>query len=107
MGLRQKMSMYKIYKPSKSSMQSGVSNTSFWIIESLEVENKTIDSRFCWRSSTNTLEQIKLKFKTLKDAVSYANKQKLMYRIEEPKKQKKFYKSYADNFKPKKDENLS
>ena len=93
--------MSRIYKPSKSSMQSGFFNTNFWVIESLEIESKTMDSRFCWRSSTNTIEQVKLKFKTLKEAISFADKQKLVYRIEKPKEYKKVLKNYADNFKPK------
>ena len=41
----------KIYKPSKSSMQSGLGKTKQWLAEYISEKDKTKDSLMGWNSS--------------------------------------------------------
>ena len=52
----------KIYKPSKSSMQSGLGKTKQWLAEYISEKDKTKDSLMGWNSSLDTKEQIKIEF---------------------------------------------
>ena len=51
-----------------------------------------------WETSTDTLEEVILKFSTKEKAIEYAKKNNISYSIIEPKKKKFVIKSYADNF---------
>ena len=87
----------KIYKPTKTSMQSGVGKTKKWILEYID-ESISINPLMGWESSSNTLSELKLFFDTKDQAVEYANKNKINYIIVEPNKRSIVKKSYADNF---------
>ena len=91
------MKKAKIYKPSKSAMQSGNKNSEKWIIEFI-TENPGINPLMGWESSTNTLSEVKLEFSNKNLAIEYANKNKISFEIIEPKIRKINKKSYADNF---------
>ena len=88
----------KIYKPSKSSMQSGLGKTKKWLAEYVSEKDKIKDSLMGWNSSLDTKEQIKIFFDTKEQAVNWAIKNKYQYFVEEPKKRKVKIKSYASNF---------
>ena len=91
------MKKVKIYKPAKSSMQSGLGKTKNWILEYFDEKNG-INPLMGWESSTNTLSEVKLEFSSKENAISYAKKNKLSYEIIESEKKKIVKKSYADNF---------
>ena len=50
----------KIYKPSKTSMQSGFKKTKLWLAEYISEVEKVKDSLMGWNSSLDTKSQIKL-----------------------------------------------
>ena len=50
----------KIYKPSKTSMQSGYKKTKLWLAEYISDVEKVKDSLMGWNSSLDTKSQIKL-----------------------------------------------
>ena len=58
----------------------------------------TIDPLMKWTSSTDTQNQVKMKFSSKDLAVAYAEKNSIEYRVKEPKKSKTRPKSYSDNF---------
>jgi len=91
------MKKAKIYKPTKTSMQSGKKKTNKWIIEFI-TEDPLINPLMGWESSTDTMSELKLEFPSKDLAVAYAKKNKLIYELIEPKKRKVIKKSYADNF---------
>jgi len=91
------MKKAKIYKPSKSAMQSGNKNSEKWIIEFI-TENPGINPLMGWESSTNTLSEVKLEFSNKNLAIEYATKNKIDFELIEPKTRKVNKKSYADNF---------
>ena len=89
----------KIFKPSKTAMQSGFRNTKSWILQFPKENKLGFEPLMGWRKSDNTKKQIQLKFDNLEQAIEYAKKNKLDY-IVIPAKDNKFkIKSYSDNFK--------
>ena len=91
------MKKAKIYRPAKTSMQSGRKKTVNWIIEFIS-EDPLINPLMGWESSTDTKSELKLEFTSKDLAIAYAKKNKLNYELIEPKKRKIVKKSYADNF---------
>ena len=91
------MKKAKIYKPSKTAMQSGTNNSKNWIIE-FKTKKPGINPLMGWESSTDMYSEVKLEFKNKNLAIEYANKNKISFEIIEPKIRKINKKSYADNF---------
>ena len=91
------MKKAKIYKPTKTAMQSGNRNTKNWLLE-FDTLNTGIDPLMGWESSKDTMSEVKLEFSTKEQAINYAKKNNINYYIIEPQKRKIIKKSYADNF---------
>jgi len=87
----------KIYKPSKTAMQSGKGNTKNWLLE-FDTINTGINPLMGWESSRDTMSEIKLEFSSKDQAINYAKKNNIDYYIIEPQKTKIIKKSYSDNF---------
>ena len=87
----------KIYKPTKTAMQSGSRNTKKWILE-FDTLNTGINPLMGWESSKDTMSEVKLEFPTKEQAISYAKKNNLDYYVVESPKNKIIKKSYSDNF---------
>tara|TARA_B100000900_G_scaffold347530_1_gene312770 strand:- start:506 stop:787 length:282 start_codon:yes stop_codon:yes gene_type:complete len=87
----------KIYKPSKTSMQSGMGNSKNWVLEFID-KKSGINPLMGWESSTHTLSEVKLEFSKKENAIKYAKKNKLNYEVIDPKVKKIIKKSYSDNF---------
>ena len=92
------MKKAKIYKPSKTAMQSGMNNSKNWIIE-FYTKKPGINPLMGWESSTDTLSEVKLEFSTKELAVYFAKNNKINFEIVEPEIRNIVKKSYADNFK--------
>tara|TARA_Y100001970_G_scaffold287448_1_gene412148 strand:+ start:300 stop:605 length:306 start_codon:yes stop_codon:yes gene_type:complete len=88
----------KIYKPSKTAMQSGSGKTKKWLAEYISDLNNTKDSLMNWNSSNDTNSQIKVFFETKDQAVNWAIKNDFQFYVEEPKVKKIKPKSYSSNF---------
>ena len=91
------MKKAKIYKPSKTAMQSGIKKFDKWVLEFI-TKQTSINPLMGWESSDDTLSELNLQFATKELAIEYAKKNKIDYEIIEPKKRKILKKSYADNF---------
>ncbi|MBV0899445.1 MAG: ETC complex I subunit [Wolbachia endosymbiont of Fragariocoptes setiger] len=88
--------MFKIYKPTKTAMQSGLGKTKDWHLECDSSSNLFyIDPLMGWIGSKDSTKHIILKFDSLEKAISYAKKCKIPYRIETPKYCKKLPKRYT------------
>ena len=91
------MKSVKIYKPSKTAMQSGRGNTKKWILQFDTLDNG-VNPLTGWETSKDTMSEVKLAFSTKEQAIAYALKNKISYEILEPQKRKVIKKSYTDNF---------
>ena len=91
------MKKAKIYKPSKTAMQSGLKKFDKWILEFI-TNDPTINPLMGWESSDDTLSELKMEFSSKEIAVDYATKNNIDYEVIEPKERKTVLKSYSDNF---------
>ena len=91
------MKKAKIYIPSKTAMQSGRGKQKKWILEFI-TKNTSINPLMGWESSTDTLEEVVLRFSSKEKAIEYAESNDISYKVIEPKKKEFVIKSYADNF---------
>ena len=88
----------KIYKPSKTAMQSGLGKTKKWLAEYISNENTVKDNLMGWNSSSDTKSQIKVFFDSKEQAIEWAKNNNYQYFVEEPKVRKVKIKSYESNF---------
>jgi len=86
-----------IYRPAKTSMQSGKGKTKNWLLK-FEDTKSGINPLMGWESSTNTLSELNLEFSSKEEAIKYAKKNNINYELIEPKGRKIIKKSYSDNF---------
>ena len=91
------MKKAKIYIPTKTAIQSGRGKLKKWVLE-FETKDPSINPLMGWETSTDTLEEVILKFSTKEQAIEYAENNNVLYTVIDPKKKEFVIKSYADNF---------
>ena len=91
------MKKAKIYKPTKTAMQSAKRNTKNWLLE-FDTLDTGINPLMGWETSQDTMSEVKLEFPSKKQAIDYAKKNNIDYYVVEPQKSKIIKKTYADNF---------
>jgi hypothetical protein len=89
----------RIYSPAKTAMQSGKSKTGHWVLEYEPEQPRSIDPLMGYTSSGDMKSQIRLSFATRDEAVAYAERNGIAYRVEEPKQADRRQISYAENFR--------
>jgi hypothetical protein len=87
----------RIYKPAKNAMQSGQARSKEWLLE-YEPSRKHIDALMGWVGSDDTRNQLRLWFDTKEEAIAYAEKNGVLFTVEEPHSRAVRPKAYADNF---------
>ncbi len=88
----------RIYRPARSAMQQGRAQTRKWLFEFESAAPKSHDPLMGWISSPDTRGQVKLRFDSKDEAVAYAKRHGIPYRLDEPKTATMKLKSYAANF---------
>ena len=88
----------RIYRPARTAMQQGRANTRKWLFEFEPAAPKSHDPLMGWISSPDTRGQVKLRFDSKDEAVAYAKRHGIPYRLYEPKTATAKPKSYAANF---------
>ena len=78
-------------------MQSGRGKLKNWVLEFI-TKDPSINPLMGWETSTDTLEEVVLKFPSKEKAIEYAERNNISYNVIEPKKKEFVIKSYADNF---------
>lgn len=87
----------RIYRPSKTAMQSARGNEKDWVLEFVATP-LFIEPLMGWTGSTDTRRQIKLYFPSQQAAIAYAEEHGFAYDLR-PAKERKFKpKNYAANF---------
>ena len=89
----------RIYRPSKTAMQSGRAGTKRWVLEYEPATPREPDPLMGWSSARDTLNQVWLRFATLDEAKAFADKHGISYEVEQPRERVFKPKSYADNFR--------
>ena len=91
----------RIFKPAKTAMQSGKSKTNDWVLEFIRDSARRVEPLMGYTASSDMRAQIKLSFDTKEDAIAYAEREGIAFRVIEPKVAKAGKAkrpSYADNF---------
>ncbi len=89
----------RIYRPAKSATQSGGANAKSWRLDYAPEAPRVVEPLMGWTSSTDMKAQISLTFDTKEEAIAYAQRNGVPYRVEEPKEAARRTVSYSDNFK--------
>ena len=89
----------RIYRPSKTATQSGLVNTRRWVLEYESQDARAIEPLMGWTSSGDTTQQICLTFESRDQAIAFALKNGMEFRVDEPRVQRTTPKSYAENFR--------
>jgi len=93
------MAVARIYQPAKTAMQSGRAQTRKWMLEYEPATRRDPDPLMGWSSARDTLNEVRVSFETLDEAVAFADKHGLEYSVIEPHRPSDKPKSYADNFR--------
>ena len=89
----------RIYRPAKTAMQSGKAKTQRWVLDYEPEVARAVEPLMGYTSSSDMKQQIRLFFDSKDDAITYARRNGIAYRIEEPHERKLRSSSYSDNFK--------
>ncbi len=88
----------RIYKPTRTAMQSGTAKTKSWILEYEPEEARVVEPLMGWTSSADMKQQLRLRFDTKDEAVAYAERHGIPYQVAEPKEPARRTIAYSDNF---------
>lgn len=79
-------------------MQSGRRNTREWVVAFEPGAPKLADPLMGWIGSGDTRQQVRLHFASREEAIAFAQRNNLSYRLLEPKAVRVRPKNYAENF---------
>ena len=90
----------RIFRPAKDASQSGLARTRQWVLEFDPSSPLETDPLMGWTSSSDMLREVRLAFETREEAIAYAERAGIAYRVEEPHRPNvRKGLSYADNFR--------
>lgn len=89
----------RIYKPAKTAMSQGKAKTHKWRLEFDPADRLPVDPLMGWTGSTDTRRQVALDFATKEEAIAYAEREGIPYRVLEAHEPKRAVIAYADNFR--------
>jgi hypothetical protein len=93
------MAVARIYKPAQNAMQQGKAASRDWVLEYISDVPRVIEPLMGWTSSADTRPQVRVSFATKEEAIAFATRNGIVFRLEEPQPTKLRPKSYAENFK--------
>ena len=90
----------RIYIPARTAMSSGRAKTHRWVLDFEPESAKQIEPLMGYTSSDDMRSQVRLEFDTKEEAIDYATKNGLAYRVYEPPKDRvRPAIAYSDNFR--------
>lgn len=89
----------RIFRPAKAATQSGRAKTKKWMLEYDLPSKRQPEPMMGWISSGDTLNQTRMMFDTVEEAIRFAERNALAYTVDEPKMRRLKGRSYLDNFK--------
>jgi hypothetical protein len=92
----------RIYRPARSTMQSGTAKTKQWVLQFSPAQARKIDPLMGWTSSADMDAQVTLRFDDRESAEDYAREHGIEYNVIEPKTRRPNIRAagYAENFSP-------
>ena len=71
----------RIYKPSKTAMQSGQANTKAWVLDFELEQPRRVEPLMGWTSSGDMRQQLRLRFDSKEEAVAYCEREGIPYQV--------------------------
>lgn len=91
----------RILQPARNAMQSGQAKSRRWLLAFDPASPRKIEPLMGWTSSSDTRQQLRLWFDTREEAIAYAERNGIPYRVEEPRPSRpRRVAAYSDNFRP-------
>ena len=90
----------RIFRPARTAMQSGKGNTKRWVLEFEPAVPRFQEPLMGWTGSSDMRRQVRLRFDTSEEAIAYAEREGIAYKLNEPTEKRSRSKSYSDNFSP-------
>jgi ETC complex I subunit-like protein len=88
----------RIYKPTKTAMQSGTARTKEWVLDYEPEAPSEIEPLMGWTASGDMRQQVRLGFDTAEEAIAYCERHGIAYQVSNSKPAARRTISYADNF---------
>lgn len=88
----------KIYRPSKSAMQSGKAATKKWLLEFEPSTALQPDALMGWTASLETSRQVRIPFDDKEAAIAFARQHGIPHQVVETSEPRRQIRSYSDNF---------
>jgi hypothetical protein len=88
----------RIFRPSKTAMQSGRAKTGQWVLVWDAEEPQAVEPLMGYTSSADMKQEVRLSFDTREEAVAYAERNGIPYEVDVEHDRKRRPISYADNF---------
>jgi hypothetical protein len=88
----------RIYQPARSATQSGQGKDK-WVLEFERETPRQIEPLMGWTASSDMRSQVVLRFDDKEEAIAYATRNGIPFRLEQPKLATRKVVSYSDNFK--------
>ena len=90
----------RIYKPARSTTQSGNARSQHWVLEYVAETAREVDPLMGWTSSADTQAQVRLRFPTRAAAMEYAEEHGIDATVLEPHSRKPNIRpgGYGENF---------
>jgi len=88
----------RIYRPARTAMQSGKAKTREWRLEFEPASARFQDPLMGWTGSTDMNGQVRLTFDSQEEAVEYAQRHGIPFRVQTPQEPAPILKAYSDNF---------
>ena len=89
----------RIYRPSKTAMQSGRAKSAEWLLEFEPNDARRPDPLMGWAGSGDMQQQVTLKFASREEALAYAEKHGIAAVVHAVPPRRLKLQAYADNFR--------
>ncbi len=90
----------RIFRPSKTAMQSGQAKTGRWLLVWDAEEPRSVEPLMGYTSAADMKQQVRLAFDTREEAIAYAERKGIPYEVDAEHERKRRAMSYSDNFRP-------
>ena len=89
----------RIFRPSKTAMQSGRAKTGRWVLVWDAEEPRSVEPLMGYTSSADMNQQVRLTFDSREEAIAYAERHGIAYEVDAEHDRKRRPISYSDNFR--------
>ncbi len=89
----------RIFRPSKTATQSGLGKTEEWVLEYEPCSERKPEPLMGWTASGDTTNQVRMKFTSLDEATTFAERKGLEYSVLQPHQRRVKPRNYGDNFR--------